>query len=105
MGIDEFFRALRILGVTKDEISGEPLKIKYSNVASYSAHQRHSTPTKYKDEEEDDNKEEVPPPSHKHRVNKDKKHHLQTCHRKGWVMFTSHPGASLTFFMFIDLLI
>ena len=73
MGIDEFLRAVRSLGVKKDEISGEPLKIKYSSVVPYITHQRHSTPTKYEDEEEDDNEEEIRPPSHKHRVNKDKK--------------------------------
>ena len=73
VGIDEFFRALRSLGVKKDDISGELLKIKYSSVTPYSTHQRHSTPTKYEDEEEDDNEEELRPPSHKHRVNKDKK--------------------------------
>ena len=74
VGIDVFLRALRSLGVKKDDISGEPLKIKYSNVAPYSTHHRHSTPTKYEDEEEDDDDEkDVRPPSHKHRVNKDKK--------------------------------
>ena len=45
--IDEFLRALRSLGVKKDDISGEPLKLKYNNVAPYNTHQRHSTPTKY----------------------------------------------------------
>ena len=54
VGIDEFLRALRSLGVKNDDISGEPLIIKYSNVAPYSTHQRHSTPTKYVDEEEGD---------------------------------------------------
>ena len=73
VGIDKFHRALRSLGVRKDDISGEPLKIKYSNVAHYSTHQRHSTPTKSEDVEEDDNVEEVRQPSHKHRVHKDKK--------------------------------
>ena len=29
VGIDVFLRALRSLGVKKDELSGEPLKIKY----------------------------------------------------------------------------
>ena len=43
VGIDEFLRALRSLDVKKDDISGEPLKIEYSNVAPYSIHQRHST--------------------------------------------------------------
>ena len=55
----------------KDDISGEPFKIKYNNVAHYSTHQRHSTPTKYEDEEEDD-EEDVRPSSHKYRVNNDK---------------------------------
>ena len=73
VGIDKFLRALRSLGVKKDDKIGEPLKIKYSNVAPYSTHQRHSTPTKYEDEEKDDDEEEVHPPSHKHRVQKDKK--------------------------------
>ena len=72
VGIDKILRALRSLGVTKDDISGEPLKIKYSNVAPNSTHQRHSTPTMYEDEEKDDDDEDVRLPSHKHRVNKDK---------------------------------
>ena len=73
MGIDEFLRALRSLGVKKDDISGEPLQIKYSTVELYSTHQRHSTPTKYDDDEEDNGEEEIRPPSHKLRVHKDKK--------------------------------
>ena len=54
VGINEFLRALRSLSVKKDDISGEPLKIKYSSVAPYSTHHRHSAPTKYEDEEDDD---------------------------------------------------
>ena len=73
VGFDEFHCALRSLGVMKDDIICEPLKIKYSSVAPYSIYQRHSTPTKYEDEEENDNEEEVRPPSHKHWVNKDKR--------------------------------
>ena len=73
VGIDEFIRALRSLGVKNDDISGEPLKIKYSNVASYSIYKRHSTPTKYEDENEDDDKEKVRQPSDKHRIHKVKK--------------------------------
>ena len=69
MGIDDFLRALQSLGVKKDEISGEPVKIKYKNVAPYGAVQRHSTPVKYEhgqvNEEEDTEKEEVRPPSPK----------------------------------------
>ena len=73
VGIDEFLHALQSLGVKKDDISAEPLKLKCSSVAPYSTHQRHSTLTKYEYKEEDDNEEEVRPPSHKHRVNKVKK--------------------------------
>ena len=47
--IYEFLCALRSLDAKKDDISGEPLKIKYINVAPYSTHQRHSIPTKYED--------------------------------------------------------
>ena len=82
VGIDEFLCALRSLGVKKDDISGEPLKIKYSNVAPYSTHQRHSTPTRYADKEEDDDDEDVRPPSHKHQVNKDKKSSSSSLPRK-----------------------
>ena len=35
---------------------------------------------------------------------KTRKHHLQACHRKGRAMFTSHPGSSLIFSMFINLI-
>ena len=59
VGIDDFLRGLRSLDVNKDDISGEPLKLKYSNVAPFGNHQRHSTPTKYKDKKEDDNEEKV----------------------------------------------
>ena len=38
VGIDEFLRALQNLGVKKDDIRGEPLKIKYSNVAPQSTY-------------------------------------------------------------------
>ena len=72
VGIGKFLRALQSLGVKKDDISGEPLKIKYNNVAPYCTYQRHLTPTNYEDEEEND-EEDVHPLSHKHRVNKDKK--------------------------------
>ena len=50
VGIDDFLRALQSLGVKKDEISGEPLKVKYKIVAPYGAVQRHSTPVKYEHE-------------------------------------------------------
>ena len=77
MGNDDFLRALRSLGVKKDEISGDPLKIKYINVAPYGAVQRHSTFVKYAhgqvNEEEDTEKEEVRPPSPKQPSHKAKK--------------------------------
>ena len=72
VGIDKFLRLFQSLGVEKFDIRGEPLKFKYSNVAPYSTHQRHSTPTKYENEEEDDEEDERPS-STKHRLNKDKK--------------------------------
>ena len=43
VGVDEFFGALQSIGVYKYQISGELLKIKYKNVALYSAVKRHST--------------------------------------------------------------
>ena len=78
VGIDEFLRGLRSLGVKNDDISGEPLKIKYSSVAPYGANQRHSTPVKYEhekpeEEEEGDDEEEVVKLSPKRRVHKSKK--------------------------------
>ena len=85
MGIDEFLCALQSLGVKQDDISGVPLKIKYSSVAPYNNHQRHSTLTNYEDEEEDDNDKEVRPPSHNHRVNKDKKTSSSSLPKKGYV--------------------
>ena len=92
VSIDEFLRALRSLVVKKDDISGEPLKIKYSNVAPYSTFQRHSKPTKYDNEEEDDDEEEVHPPSHKHRVNQDKKTSSSSLPQKGKVYVHKPPG-------------
>ena len=50
VGIDDFLCALRSLSVKKDEISREPLKIKYKNVAAYGAVQRHSTTVKFEHE-------------------------------------------------------
>ena len=60
VNFDEFLQALRGLCDNKNNgISGDPLKIKYSNVAPYSTHKRHFTPPKYEDEKKDDDKEEV----------------------------------------------
>ena len=92
VGIDEFLRALRNLGVKKDDISGEPLKIKYSNVEPYSTHQRHSTPTRYEDEEEYDDKEDIRPPSHRHRVNQDKKTSSSSLPQNGKGYVHKPPG-------------
>ena len=57
VGIDDFLCALRSLGVMNNDLSGQPLKIKYSNVAPYSTHQRHSTSTKYENEKENGDEE------------------------------------------------
>ena len=92
VGINEFFRTLRNFGFKKNYISGEPLKIKYSNVAPYSTHQRNSTPTKYDDEEEDDDEEHVLPPSHKYRVNKDKTTSSSRLPQKGKGYVYKPPG-------------
>ena len=35
IGINEFLSTLRSIGVNKDDISGEPLKTKYTDVAPY----------------------------------------------------------------------
>ena len=56
VGIDEFLRALRCVGVKKDDLNGEQLKSKYSNVARHSIHQFLSTPTKYENENKNNNK-------------------------------------------------
>ena len=61
VGIDKILRALQSSDVKKDQIRGEPLKIKYKYVAPYGAVQRHSTPVEF--EAEDIEKEEVRPPS------------------------------------------
>ena len=96
--IDDFLRALQSLGVKYNEISGEPLKIKYKSVAPYGAVQRNSTPVEYThgkvDEEEDIEKEKVRPPS-----KKAKKDH---CCKKERDLSTSHLGANQTFSMFIN---
>ena len=91
IGIDEFICALRSLGVKKDDISDEPVKIKYSEVAPNRTHQRHSTPTKYEDEEEDDY-EDVRPPSHKYRGNKDKQTSSSSLPQKGKGYVHKPPG-------------
>ena len=92
VGFDEFLRALRSLGVKKDDIRGEPLNIMYSNVAFHRTHQRHSTLTKYEDEEEDDDEEEVRPPICKHRVQKDKKTSSSSLPQKGKSYVHKPPG-------------
>ena len=92
VGIDEFLRALRSLGVKKDNISGESLKTKYNNVAPYSTNKRHSTPTKYEDEDEDDDEDEVRPPTYEHRVHKDKKTSSSSLPQGGKGYFHIPPG-------------
>ena len=96
VGIDKFLRASRSLGVKKDDISGEPLKIKYSNVAPYSTQQHHSTQTKNEDKEEDDDEVDVRPPSHKYQVNKDKKTSFSSLTQKGKGYVLQLPGRKPT---------
>ena len=97
VGIDEFLRALQSLGVKKDEICGEPLKIKYKNVAPYGAVQRHSTLVEY--EAEDSEKEKVRLPSQKQPSQKPRKYHRCKMERN---LSTSNLDANLTFSMFIN---
>ena len=93
VGIDEFLRALKSLSLIKDNINDKTLKIKYSNMAPYSTHKRHSTLTKYEDEEEDDNDEqEVRQPSHKHRIHKDKKTSSSSLAQRGKGYVHKPPG-------------
>ena len=93
VGIDEFLRALQSINVKKDEICSEPLKIKYSSVALFSTDQRHSKPTKYKDEEEyDDYEEVIRLPTHKHRVYKDKKTSSSSLAQRGKGYVHKPPG-------------
>ena len=77
VGIDDFLRALRSLGLKRDEISGKQLNIKYKNVTPYGAVQPRSTPVEYKHEnvveEKDIEKEEVWPPNFKQLSQKVKK--------------------------------
>ena len=73
VGIDDFLRALRSLGIKKDDISGEPLKNKLSNVAPYVAHQRHLTSAKHEPDNLEvagDNIEELVQQNPKQRVHK-----------------------------------
>ena len=93
VGIGEFLRALRIFGVKENDISGKPLKIKYSNVAPYSTQKRHYTPTKYEDEEEDDNDEkEFRQPSLKHQIHKVKKTSSSSLVQRGKGYVHKPPG-------------
>ena len=48
MGIDEFFRAIRSLGTTKDDLSGKALKYKYTKGAPYNIHHHSSHALKEK---------------------------------------------------------
>ena len=105
VGIDKFLRALRSLGVNKDYISGEPLKIKYRMwrpIAPTSV-TRHQLSMRMK-------RKMMKKKTYARQVIsieliKTRKHHLQACHRIERAMFTSHPGASQTFSMFINLII
>ena len=105
VSINEFFRALGSLGVKKNDISNDPLKINYSSVAPYCTHQRNSTPTKYEDETKMIMRKKYGRQVISIELIKTRKHHRQACHSDGKAMFTSHQGASRIFYMFINLLI
>ena len=103
VSIYEFLLALRSLGVTTDDIGYEKLNIKYSNVAPYSTHKRHSTPTIRM------RKKMIMWKNFARQVISNKfiktiQHHLQDCHKVSRAMFTSNPGASIIFSIFINLL-
>ena len=57
----------------------------------------------YEDEEEENNEKNLRSTSHKYRVINDKKTSYSSLPQNEKQMFTSHPGASLTFSMFINL--
>ena len=92
VGIDEFLRALRSLGIMRNDRSGEPLKIKYSNVAPYITSQRHSTLTKYEDENKMIMRKTYARQVISIELIKTRKHHLLACYRIERAMFTSHPA-------------
>ena len=71
MGIDKIVGALRIFGVKKNELIGDPLKHMYIEVACYVSHERHSRFAKYDhdDKEEGEDEKDVRLPSPKRRVN------------------------------------
>ena len=48
VGIGEFLRALRSLGIKKDDLSGEPFKYKYTKDAPYKVHHHSSHAPKEK---------------------------------------------------------
>ena len=50
VGIDDSLRSLQSLNVNKNEISGEPLKIKYNNCALYGVVKLDDTLLKYEHE-------------------------------------------------------
>ena len=87
---DEFLGPIQSLGVKKNDIIAEPLKLKYSNIAPYNTHHRHSTPLKYEDEINDD-EEDVRHPSHIYKVNKDRKTLIPSLLENGMGNFHKPP--------------
>ena len=88
VGIDDFFHALRSLGIKTNDISGDTLTTKFSIVIPNVAHQRHSSYANYEPEnmeEEGDNVGELVQQSHKQRVQKPKKI-LSLQVRKGYIL-------------------
>ena len=103
MCIDGFLRSLQSLGVKKDDISGEPLKIKYNNVAPYSTTSVTKHQLRIKMRRKIIMRKKYDRQVISIEFIKTIKHYPQDCHREGRAMFTSHPGSSLTFSMFINL--
>ena len=84
VGIDEFLRALRSLGIKKDDLSGETLKFKYTKDAPYKTH-HHST--------------------YAPNITKKSSSSAQSLSQGGKGYGQKPPGLTLTFSMFINLLI
>ena len=105
VGINEFFSAFRSLGVKKDDKNGEPVKIKYNDVALYRTYHRYSTTTIYIDKKGFNNREKVCLQSHKHQVHKNKKTLFSSLPREGKSYVDKQPGRKPNIFMFIYLLI
>ena len=64
MNIDKFVHALQSFNVKNNFIRGEPIKIKYIDVALYSTHLHFSTPITFKFKEEYNHKVDIRLPNY-----------------------------------------